>query len=297
MARPLPPLNTLRAFEAAGRLLSFTKAAEELYVTPAAISHHVRTLEDYLSLRLFVRQTRGLILTPHGEILLPVVQRSFNQIAITITGLCQEADRPRLSLRLPPYLSASWLTPRLGSFLRLYPQVELRLEHQNDAVDFSSGELDLAVHFVGSEAPGISTEPLLTTQRLPMHSPSLLANGEKIERPIDIQKFTLIHEFGYEDWESWFSLNGLDPINARRGIVVDSYEVLLRATLEGQGVSLLLESIAARQVKDGTLVAPFGQDRGLEFVYYVLYPSGALERPIVKDFRQWLFDQTGQPLM
>lgn len=291
MARPLPPLNTLRAFEAAARLLSFTKAAEELFVTPAAIGHHIRTLEDYLNLRLFVRQTRGIMLTPQGEVLLPVVQRSFHQIAITITGLCQEADRPRLSLRLPPYLSAWWLTPRLGSFLQHYPEIELRLEHRNDAVDFSSGELDLAVHFAELATPGVTIEPLLTMRRVPMYSHSRLAQNSRIERPEDVLRFTLLHEFGYQDWETWFSSNGLEPMNARRGIVVDSYEVLVRATIEGQGISLLLSPMANDQIENGALTAPFGRERALDFIYYVLCPADVLNRPIVRSFRQWLFEQ------
>jgi DNA-binding transcriptional LysR family regulator len=124
-----------------------------------------------------------------------------------------------------------------------------------------------------------------------MCSRALFANGARLKRPEDVLKFTLLHEFDYSDWERWFLANGMDPADARHGTVVDNYEVLFRATIEGQGMSLLMTSIFTQQIATSDLVAPLDQEPRCEFVYYVLYPRGALARPVVREFRQWLLDE------
>src|SRR5579872_6716299 len=212
MARHLPPLNTLRVFEVAARHLSFTKAGEELHVTPAAVSHHIRLLEEFLEFPLFIRQTRQLVLTLRGESLLPVVQQAFSQIAFMVERLRRGASRPHLSVRLPPYLSAWWLTPLLGDFVQHYPDIDLRLEHSTEPVDFSTGQIDLAVHWSKTDSPGITAETLFRIQRLPMCSEALYVRGPKLEHPADLVNFTLLHEFDHHDWEQWFAASGLDPM-------------------------------------------------------------------------------------
>lgn len=291
MAQALPPLNALRAFEVAARHLNFTKAALELHVTPAAVSHQIRTLENYLGFPLFVRLSRRLELSVQGEALLPVVQASFREVAVTVGRLRREVARPRLVVRVPPYLSAWWLTPRLGDFIRRYPDVDLNLGHSIEPVDFNSGEVDFAIHWTGLDARRVTAEPLLTTSRVPMCSKSLLIGHPKLKCPADIKHFTLLHEFNHHDWERWYSTQGLDPADARRGIVVDNYEVLFRATIEGHGMALLMSSICTEQIAQARLVTPLGREAGCEFVYFVLYPVGALLRPMVRNFRQWLFEQ------
>lgn len=287
----LPPLNTLRVFEAAARHLSFTKAAEELEVTSAAVSHHIRTLEQFLKFPLFVREARQMLLTPQGRSLLPVVQQSFTQLSFSVERMRRGSNRPHLSVRLPPYLSAWWLTPRLGNFFRRYPDVELRLDHSTKPVDFNVGHIDLAVHWMVAGGPGIAAEPLIRARRIPMCSQDLLRGGTKIRAPADLRNFNLLHESDYQDWENWFALNGLDPLQARRGIVIDNYDVLFRAISEGQGVGLLMQSIGQDQIAAADLVTPLGSDNAVQFVYNLYYPLGALDYPIIRDFRQWLIDE------
>ncbi len=294
MARILPPLNALRAFEAAARHLSFTKAADELGVTPAAVGHHMRALEDYLGFQLFTRQARQLLLTPYGEELLPSVQGCFDQVAIMVERLRRDANRPHLSLLLPPYFSAWWLTPRIGAFLQNFPEIQLHLEHTADVADFSSGKVDLAVHWTGLDVPGICAEPLLRSRRVPMCSPSLLARTGPLDQPDDLKAYALLHEFDHQDWERWFDTHGLDPAGARRGTIVDNYQVLVQAAVEGQGIALLLTSIYSELMDRKRLVMPFGADYGVEFTYHVLYPEGALSRPVVRAFRDWLFQQVAE---
>ncbi|MFO1058123.1 MAG: LysR substrate-binding domain-containing protein [Dongiaceae bacterium] len=290
MTRALPPLNALRVFEAAARHLSFTKAAEELDVTPAAVSHHVRMLEQALKFPLFVRETRQVVLTSYGRSLLPVLQQSFTQLSFSIERMRRGSTRPHLTVRLPPYLSAWWLTPRLASFFRRYPEVDLRLEHLTEPVDFSSGHIDLAVHWAVAQAPGIAVEPLIRTRRVPMCSRELLRGG-RVQAPADLRGVTLLHEFDYRDWESWFVFNRLDPAEARRGIVIDNYDVLFRAIAEGQGVGLLMMSVGRERIAEADLALPLGTANAVEFVYNLYYPHGALGYPIIREFRQWLLDQ------
>jgi len=294
MPRPLPPLNALRAFEAAARHLSFTKAAEELCVTPAAIGHHIRSLEDHLGFALFTRKARRLALTEYGQALLPIVQDSFNQIAMMVERLRRESGHSSLSLRLPPYFSAWWLTPRLGNFLRAYPDIQLHLEHSVEPVDFGSGRIDLAIHWRGLDAPGVIAEPLVTSPRVPMCSARLLAGAPPLRKPEDIHHFTLLHEFDHADWEQWFEFHGLDPAGARRGIIVDNYEVLFRTAIQGQGIALLIADLYPDQIADARLLSPLGQDSGCTFTYYVLYLEAALTRPVVRAFHDWIFDQVAQ---
>jgi LysR family transcriptional regulator, glycine cleavage system transcriptional activator len=291
VSRALPPLNPLRAFEAAARLSSFAKAAEELSVTRAAVSHHIRTLEDYLGFPLFVRRTGQMELTAQGATLLPVVQDSFNQVTTIVERLKRNSSKPALSLRLPPYLSAWWLTPRLSRFVQRFPEVELRLEHSVEPADFARGEIDLAVHWREPGVAGIVSEPLLSTPRVPMCAPKLLNDRNDPRPPSDIERFNLLHEFDYGDWEQWYVSKGLDPTGARRGTVVDNYQVMLRAAAEGQGVALLMSSIVREEIAASPLVAPFGADSDVRFVYRVLYPRTALGRPVVRAFRDWLFEE------
>ncbi|MFO1058127.1 MAG: LysR substrate-binding domain-containing protein [Dongiaceae bacterium] len=293
MARPLPPLTQLRAFEVAARHLSFSKAALELCVTPAAVSHHIRSLEDYLGCRLFQRLTRSLALTPDGEALLPVVRDSFGSIALEIGRLQADSARQHLAVRMPPFLSARWLTPRLTGFVDRYPGIELSLEHATMPVDFENDHVDIAVQWTLPCGGDIAAEPLIATRRIPSCHPSLLAAAGS--PAAGIERFNLLHEFSYADWEQWYEMHGLDPAAARRGFVFDNYEVLLRATVAGQGIALLMDSPWGADWERDALRRPFG-DRGPDFAYYVLYPRDALRRPLVSAFREWLFEQVrGSP--
>jgi LysR family transcriptional regulator, glycine cleavage system transcriptional activator len=290
MARPLPPLNQLRAFEVAARHLSFSRAAMELCVTPAAVSHHIRALEEFLHCKLFDRLTRRLALTLQGEALLPVVQESFANIALEIRRLRADAGRQHLSVRMPPFLSAWWLTPRLSNFVKKYPGIEISLEHSTAPVDFRIDDVDIAIHWTPPHGVGIFSELFIVTRRIPTCTKSLLSRHGRLKRADDISEFNLLHEFSYSDWEQWYVMQGLDPAGARRGFVFDNYEVLLRAVIAGQGIALLMSSRFGTDVDYQGLDEPFGH-QGPDFAYNVLYPDGALDRPVVSAFRAWLFEQ------
>ena len=286
--RKLPPLNPLRAFEVSGRCLSFTKAADQLCVTQAAVSRQVQVLEDYLGVKLFHRLTRQLKLTHEGELLLPVVSECFTRLATVSEAIRLHGRRETLSVRLPPFLSARWLVPQLAGFIQANPMVDLRLSHSTGKPNFIDDTIDLQVYWTNEQWPGVVTERYLTFRRIPMCSPSLLAGRHPLRQPSDLQHHTLLHEFDHQDWFNWYELAGLRPSDAARGTIVDNYEVLIEAAVDGQGVALIAVPLLADYIEERRLVFPFGPSQWIDLHYNLLYPQDALARPIVAAFRQWL---------
>jgi LysR family glycine cleavage system transcriptional activator len=284
----LPPLNSLRAFEASARALSFTKAAEELCVTQGAVSRHVQILERYLGVPLFVRLTRQLKLTREGEMLFGVASGCFSNLSAVTAAIRAERQREVLTVRLPPYLSARWLFPQLGRFVAAHPSVDLRLSHATGEPDFVKTHIDLAVYWGDNEWPGLVTERFLTFRRVPMCSPSLLRGPPPLRCYQDLLNVPLLHEFDHRDWERWYEAAGLRPSDAARGTVVDNYDVLVQAAVDGQGVALIAVPLLADHLQTGRLVLPFGPNVGTELQYNLVYPVASLARPIVKAFRDWL---------
>lgn len=293
MKRLLPSLTALRAFEAAGRCLSFTDAARELNVTQAAVSQQVRALEEYLDTRLFERSARGIALTLSGEILIAALSESLDRIEEALDRVRSRRDMSSLTLRLPPYLSAKWLMPRLGRFVERHPHIHLRLHHQVDPVDFAREKVDLAVHWSGGNWAGAVVEPLLVRRRVPMCSPALLRARSGCRTPADLTRINLLHEFDFGDWEQWFALAGLLEADARRGTVIDNYDVLIEAAIDGQGMALLLWPAFVDYTASGELVAPLGHATAVEFIYYLMAPHEALQRPEVRAFRDFLLAAAG----
>ena len=296
MARILPPLNTLRAFEATARHLNYGKAAEELEVTAAAVSHHIRLLEEDLKLPLFSRQSRQFELTHHGSSLLPVVQGAFTRMSFFVERMRRGTQRNHLTISLPPYLSAWWLVPRLERFLARYPQADFRLEHSAQSADFNVGHIDIAVDGLRPDTPGIISEFWVSFDRVPVCNRALVERAGGISSISDLRKFTLLHETSYNDWEKWFGLSNADPRDAHRGIIVDNYDVLFRAMAEAQGIALLMTSLTKDVIGKDDLVTPFGFEPAVEYSYYIYYPDGALDYGIVSDFKDWLFEEANAPI-
>jgi LysR family transcriptional regulator, glycine cleavage system transcriptional activator len=291
MKRLLPSLTALRAFDAAGRCLSFTDAARELNVTQAAISQQVRALEEYLDTRLFERRAQGIVPTLSGEILIASLSESLDRIEETLERVRRKHDVTALTIRLPPYLSAKWLMPRLGRFVEQHPQIHLRLHHQVEAVDFSREKLDLAVHWSFGNWAGAVVEPLIVRSRIPMCSPALLQAKGRCSCAADLSRFNLLHEFDFSDWQQWFALAGLPELEARRGTVIDNYDVLVEAAVDGQGMALLLSPPFVDYAATGALIAPLGDITTVQFVYYLMAPPEALQRPQVAAFREFLLTE------
>ncbi len=288
MARRLPPLNSLKSFEAAGRLLSFTAAANELNVTQAAVSHQIKVIEDYLGVSLFDRYPRRLALTEQGKTLLPEVIEAFDRVSNAVASINREQFSNALSVRLAPSFAAKWLSPRLKYFWLQYPEIDLRLYHTHSAVDFEREEIDIAVTYGKGKWPGVVSDKLLSLDFSPVCSPSFMTNDKPLTDLDNLRYYALLHDANYECWDDWLKLAGVKDIDAKRGTVIDDTNVLIQAAIDGQGVALGSSTFVEDLLESGRLVKPFDVTLVNEFAYFVVYPEAHLKNPAVLAFKDWL---------
>ena len=299
MARRLPQLNALRAFEAAARQLSFTKAAAELSVTQAAISHQVKALEEELGVKLFRRLNRALALTDAGQAYLPPTRAAFETIAHATAKLrTREAGGP-LKVSMLPSFGARWLMPRLWRFRERHPEIDVLVSVSNAPVDFARDDMDMAIRYGYGRYPDLHATLLMREQIYPVCSPRLLATGPGIRTPDDLRHYTLLHDYaaGIVDehaWPYWLKQWGVAGFDWERGPAFSDSAMLVLAAVEGHGVALGRESLCADDVAAGRLVRLFPE---LPFetrtAYYVVSPPANAEQPKVRRFRDWLLEEAG----
>jgi LysR family glycine cleavage system transcriptional activator len=288
MARRLPPLNSVKCFEAAGRLLSFTGAARELNVTQAAISHQIKVIEDYLGFSLFDRYPRRLALTEQGKALLPEVIEAFDRVSQAIGSLSKEQHSNLLSVRLAPSFAAKWLSPRLKYFWLQYPEIDLCLYHANAVVDFRREEIDIAVTYGKGDWADVVADKLLGLDFFPVCSPAFMHNDKPLIEIDNLRYYTLLHDASYECWHDWLELAHLSDIKAEKGTIIDDTNVLIQAAIEGQGIALGSTTFVEDHLASGKLVKPFDVTLVNEFCYYVVCPESHLKNPAVRAFKEWL---------
>ena len=288
MSRRLPPLNALRAFEAAARLLSFTKAAEELHVTQAAVSHQVKGLEEFLGIKLFRRMNRSLLLTDDGQAYLPPVNKSFDLLNRATRDLRNKDGSGRLTVSVMPSFAAAWLVPRLGRFRQLHPDIDLRIDPLPTLVDFTQGDVDIGIRYGRGKYPGLQSDRLFEEDIFPVCSPGLLDGEPPLIQPQDLAHHTLLHDDGHGDWRTWLLAAGVDDINPERGTIFSDSSMLIDAAVAGQGVALARSVLAADELAAGRLVKPFNLHLSRDFAYYVVYPTATAEQSKIIAFRDWL---------
>lgn len=288
MTRRLPPLNAVRAFEAGARHLSFTKAADELHVTQAAVSHQVKLLEQDLGVTLFRRMTRKLALTAEGRLLLEAAGEALDALAEAAAALRADADGSTLSLSLTPTFGLQWLAQRLGRFWTAHPEIDLRLQHSIQLVDFARDEVDAAVRWGGGVWPGVESVYLMPAGLVPVCSLALCKGPPPLNVPDDLRHHTLLHERDYVEWSQWLAVAGAREVEPRRGPIIDDSRVLIQAAIDGQGVALASERMVRGEIAAGRLVKPFDVDLDADNAYYLVAPPKAFERPSVQAFRDFL---------
>lgn len=293
MARRLPPLNSLKCFEATGRLLSFTRAADELNVTQAAVSHQIKVIEEDLGVQLFVRHPRKLVLTEQGKLLLPEVIEAFDKISSAVGALRKEQYINIISVRLAPSFAAKWLSPRLKYFWLQYPDIDLRLFHAHPAVDFDREDIDLAVTYGKGDWSGVVADELLSLDFFPVCSPAFMNNDKPLSDIDNLRYYTLLHDASFECWHDWLELAEVGDIPANRGTVIDDTNVLIQAAVDGQGVALGSMTFVGDLLDSGRLVRPFDITLRNDSAYYVVCPPGHLNNPAVKAFKDWLLGLQG----
>jgi LysR family transcriptional regulator, glycine cleavage system transcriptional activator len=291
MQNRLPPLNALRAFEAGARHLSFTKAAEELHVTQAAVSHQVKALEEHLGYPLFKRMTRKLGLTEQGRTLFPVVSEAFLRIAEAADDLRSGGDSRTLTVSVTPAFGAKWLVYRLPRFWQKHPEIDLRVHHSIQCADLRYDDVDIAIRFGHGGWDGLTSEFMLRVDYTPVCSPALLTGRHPLKRPDDLRHHKLLHEDDYDGWTQWLAVAGVTDIDPRRGPIMDDVNVLMQTTVDGGGVALGKLSMVARDLSAGTLVAPFDITVMTDFGYHLVYLPGALDRAKVRVFRDFVMEE------
>jgi len=295
----LPPLNALRCFEVAARHESFTKAARELFVTPAAVGQQVRQLEAILGQALFRRENRRLVPTAIGLALLPGIREGFAQLAHAV-GLAQDrSDDRRLTVSVAPSFAAKWLLPRLSDFEQRHPEFDLRVEASMQLADLDDGSTDLAIRYGAGGYTGLLVERLLGEEVVPVCSPALLAKGPPLSEPQDLKRHTLLHDDSPDNdptcpsWGMWLRAAGVDGVDAERGPRFSQSSLVLEAAALGRGVALAKATIAADDLASGRVLRLFEMAAPLAFAYYLVYSQSAATKPRVAAFRRWLLGQAG----
>ncbi len=303
MAERLPHLNALKAFEAAARHASFRKAATELNVSPAAISHQIKKLEAYLGVPLFHRLNRGLRLTDAGAAALPLLHDGFARLAAAVQQLRRSDRAAALRVGAPPSFAAKWLVPRLSRYAQEHPGHDIRLAARADMIDGSPSEdgangsrrpedIDLAIRFGAGDYPGCRVDKLLAVTAAPFCSPQLLTGPSPLCRPDDLRHHVLLHDDtdypGRPEWRGWLDAAGVEGIDAARGPRFNHAALALEAAVEGQGVALSLKPLADADLAAGRLVAPFDIGLALRPAYYVVSADAAADQPANAAFRGWL---------
>lgn len=287
MRQRLPSLLAIRYFEAVGRNLSFTLAANELNVTQAAVSHQVRLLEQELGVKLFTRLHQRIELTKSGEELLDIAIECFGKLADVTNSIAKGKQSSRIHLCVSPLFSANILMPRIGEFLSEDAETEVVIHHSLAPPSDRETIYDVKLFFSGTRLSDESYEFLLADKLIPMCIPALLRKHE--DQPTDqfLQQVSIVHEFDYQWWEEWCEAAGIDKNVVRRGIALDDPSVLENAALLGRGIILGSKRFLSDRLRSGELVAPFGEDNGIDIFYY-LFLGKTHRRGDVARFVKWL---------
>jgi LysR family glycine cleavage system transcriptional activator len=292
----LPPLNALRAFEATARHLSVKNAAEELCVTPGAVSQMIKALELHLGIKLFQRVNRGIFLTDAGQAYLPPVRNAFRQIAEASRRITVSADTGLLTVSATPFFAAAWLVPRLKEFQDAYPDIDLQVVTGNALVDFSRDGVDVAIRHGLGRYPGLCSDRVVAVEVVPVAAPSLVAQLGAPTSPAELTRWPHVHDAERKGWHLWFQTQQIDEIGPPRGPSFDDSSLLVKAVLAGQGAGLLPAAMVALELAEGRLVKLADVVLLDDFAYYLVCPESDRDRPKVAAFRTWILDvATGEP--
>lgn len=284
----LPPLHTLKAFEAIGRLRSFTSAAKELHLTHSAISHQMRTLEASLRTTLIDRSRREISLTPHGQQLLIVVRSVLQQLS-EVSGAIRGPAGRRLRLNVLPSFAARWLLPRLGGFFARHPDVDVEISATQEIVELNASGVNLAIRYGDGKWQGVTSELLFDEDLFPVASPAYI-RARFIETLADLPRSVLLRD-DYHPWEPWLDLAHIDPARCRFGAVYRDSALTLQAAEAGQGIALARSWLAADAIKSGSLQRIGTFSSRSRSSYFLVYPKSGRTGAAARDFSAWIRNQ------
>ncbi len=291
----IPPMRALKAFEAAARHLSFTRAAEELCVTQAAVSQQIRHLEDMLGAPLFKRMHRKLMLTEDGQKFLPDVREALDILARATRSIHPTVDPSTLTISVLPSFASKWLVPRLWKFHEQHPEIHIHVSAFDWLVDFDNNEADLAIRSGRGSWPGLVAHPLLSEDVFPVCSPELLQGEHPLDRVENLKYHTLLHDdFSREDWFVWLKAVGVEHPDPRGGLTYSHTSLMLDAAIRGHGVALGRTPLVAEDLREGRLIRPFDFSLPADFAYYLVYPERKARHPAIIAFRNWILQEASR---
>ena len=295
MLDQFPGLRALRAFDASARHLSFSKAAAEMHVTPAAISHQIKELEQQTGVELFTRTSRRMKLTKAGDILFEAVRDTLETLSGALNRMRRIANTNQLKVSSSPSIAAKWLVPRLDRFLETIPGADVRVDVSATAVDFAREDVDVAIRFGPGKYPGLRVDLLFQDRVFPVCSPEIITKSKPLNHPRDLLKHTLIHldweaqGSPWPNWRMWMLAAGIKDFDDRAGMHFGQTSLAVQAAIDGHGVALGDSNLVADDLASGRLVKPFelSLKAPADFAYFVISPLETSEQPMVKAFRDW----------
>jgi LysR family glycine cleavage system transcriptional activator len=288
--RRLPPLNAVRAFEAAARRGNFNQAAEELNVTPSAISHQVRTLEEFFGAKLFRRSGRNVELTEKSRDFLRSVTQALDQINAASQRMMRRPEGNLLNIAVAPTFATGWLVPRMSEFQVDHPELEIRMCTTMSFAAFDDSDIDLAINYSAGEFPdGLENVRIMAEHCVPVCSPQYMRDHGPLSTPGDIRNCTLLHALPrIGQWHNWLEVAGVTGVDAERGPKFQTTPLALEAAKSGLGVAISNREFVEGHIRQGSLVAPFQVEVPSESGYYLVYPQEHANDPKIEAFRDWL---------
>lgn len=290
----MPPLNALKVFEAAARNLSFTKAAEELHVTPGAVSQQIKALEDFLQTPVFRREKRALLLTDEAQASLPILREGFDKLAEASQILAAKADSRRLAVSVAPSLASKWLVPRLDDFQSAHPEIDVWVSADMDVVDFAVEDVDVAIRYGAGQYSGLVVDHLMSEKIVPVCAPSLLTGDNPLKNPGDLTHHTLLHDSSPDKdekiptWPMWLKAAGVSHKAGDRGLKFNQSSLVIEGAVAGKGVALAKSTLALADLEAGRLVIPFDLKTPTDFAYFIVHPPSKSSSASVRAFVAWL---------
>ncbi|HZP79788.1 MAG TPA: transcriptional regulator GcvA [Pseudolabrys sp.] len=292
MRRHLPPLNAVRAFEAAARHNSFTRAATELCVTQGAVSRHVAALEQHFATRLFVRRHRAIDLTPAGHKLLAAFGEALDRIELAAHDLRAAAEDKTLRVTLPPTFAIRWIVPRLARLHALDARLNVQITTSHSPPDFAGEGVDVAIYSGPHPPKGLDARKLFGEMLLPVCSPKLTRGPRALRRPADLLDHVLMYSMHRpNDWRNWSAVAGLSELDLSKGLTFENSALAYQAAIDGVGVAIAQKSLIQDDLAYGRLVAPFAVEAPNDWAYYIIRPKRAPARSHVKVFEDWVIKE------
>jgi len=286
--RKLPPLNALKAFEAAARHLSFTRAADELFVTQAAVSHQVKALEEFLGVQLFFFFFRAILLTPEGQTYYLELKELFDHLVQATERVKFASQRGSLTISLPPSFAILWFVPRLSRFREAYPDIDVRIRAVDEVDGSLTDDVDVAIYYGAGKWPGLRAYKLHNEYLIPVCSPLLLTGTKPLREPRDLLNHTLLHDETRNAWKDWFKLVGIDKNKGDNGPIFSHSNLALKAAVHGQGIALANNVLVKPEIDAGHLIQIFPEALPRQKSFYLVCRDSQAEVGKIATFRNWL---------